>query len=64
MPEPSFLSGGDTPRRTDTRWTEAVRWLGTLQNEAGADPANNPSRTDSYNTVLRKIAAAIDRTLN
>lgn len=64
MPEPSFLSNGDTPQRQDTRWTEAVRWLGTLQNQSGADPANNPRRTDTYNMILKKIAAAIDRTLN
>lgn len=60
MPEPSFLSKGDTPQRQDTKWTAAVRWLGQLQNQAGADPANNPKREDSYRTILYKIARATD----
>lgn len=63
MPQPSFLSKGDTPQRTDTKWTEAVRWLGQLQNQAGADPANDPRRTDSYRNVLYKIARAGESTV-
>lgn len=58
MPEPSFLSFGDTPHRQDTRWTEAVRWLGQLQNQSGSNPDNNPKRTDSYWRILYKIARA------
>lgn len=63
MAEPAFLSGGDTPRRTDTRWTEAVRWLGQLQNMAGADAANNPRRTDSFRDILYKIARATNSSI-
>lgn len=58
--EPSFLSWGDEPHRTDTAWTEAVRWLGRIQNEAGSDPENNPRRTDTFNRILFKIARALD----
>jgi hypothetical protein len=60
MPEPSFLSFGDTSHRQDTKWTAAVRWLGQLQNQAGADPANDPKRTDSLWRILYKIARATD----
>lgn len=59
MPSPDFLSWGDTPHRTDTNWTLAVRWLGRIQNESGADPANNPRRTDSFQRILFKIARAL-----
>lgn len=62
MPEPAFLSFGETPHRQDTDWTEAVRWLGSLQNLPGANPDNNPRRTDSLNTILKKIAAALSGT--
>ncbi len=57
--QPSFLSGGTTPRPGDTNWTEAQRWLGALQNRACADPKNNGRRTDSYWRTLYKIAASI-----
>lgn len=56
-----FLSGGETPRNQDTNWTEAVRWLIRVQNNATTpDPANNPRRTDSLWKILKKIAAALN----
>jgi len=60
--EPSFLSGGDQPRSNDTNWTAAVRWLGRIQNSLGgaADAANNPKPGDSFWTIVRKIARALN----
>lgn len=62
MPQPEFLSFGTTPHRQDTQWTEAVRWLGSLQNRSGALPGNDPRRTDSYHRILEKIAGAVSGT--
>lgn len=60
MAQPEFLSGGDTPRRTDTDWTAAVRWLGRIQNHlASPDPNNNPRKQDSLQQILTKIARAL-----
>jgi len=57
----AFLSGGDTPRNSDTNWTEAVRWLIRVQaNATSPDPANNPRRTDSLWRILFKIARALN----
>lgn len=57
---PEFLSFGATPQRSDTAWTAAMRWLGRLQNESGADPANDPRRTDTFHRIMEKIAAAME----
>jgi len=59
MAQPSFLSKGDQPRRTDTRWFEWTRILGQYQNLPGADPANNPKRTDSLRQIMLKVLKAV-----
>ena len=59
MPQPSFLSEGVTPRLTDTRWAILVKWLGELQNQAGAIVINNPKRNDTRRILLGKIESAL-----
>jgi hypothetical protein len=59
MAEPSFMGGGDTQRRTDSRWLRWCRFLGKLQNRPGSDPANNPRRMDSLRTLMEKALKAL-----
>lgn len=60
MSEPAFLNGGDTPRRTDTRWFRWLRILSQYQNRAGALPENNPSRLDTIRQIKQKVLYALN----
>lgn len=58
--EPSFISDGATPRRTDSRWFRWLKILGVIQNEAGADPDNNPRRSDTIRMLQEKVNKALN----
>jgi hypothetical protein len=52
---PTFDLDGYTPRRTDGKaraWRKIVGWK---QSQAGANPANNPARTDTIVQSKRKF---------
>jgi hypothetical protein len=62
MAEPSFLSGGEVNQYADTRLIRLLRILGSLQNRAGANPANNPNRRDTPRRLLVKMLRALNGT--
>ncbi len=62
MAEPSFLSGGATKQYADTRLVRLLRILGSVQNRAGANPANNPNRRDTPRRVMVKMLRALNGT--
>lgn len=55
MAQPSFLSNGTTPLFTDSKWFLWARILGKYQNEAGAQPHNNPKPTDTVWQLKLKL---------
>lgn len=60
MAQPSFLSFGSTPTRTDTKWFRWTRILGRVQNNlASPNAANNPRRNDSLRDIKLKINRAL-----
>lgn len=59
MSQPAFLTSGDSPQRRDTKWFRWLRILGRLQNTAGANPANNPSRLDTLRQLKYKVLKAV-----
>lgn len=60
MAQPSFLSFGDRPTRTDTKWFRWTRILGKVQNTlTSPDAANNPKRNDSLWAIKQKILRAL-----
>lgn len=59
MSQPTFLNGGTTPHRSDSRWLRWVRILSSYQNLVGASPANNALRTDSLRTLKEKTLSSI-----
>lgn len=62
MSEPSFLSEGTTPRLTDTKQRVLTKWLGVLQNRAGALASNNPRPDDTIYKLKQKIDKALTGT--
>lgn len=59
MAQPTFLTSGDSPKRSDTLWFRWVRILSQYQNRAGADPANNASRLDTIRQLKYKVLKAV-----
>jgi len=61
MAEPSFLSGGATPDRKDSKWLRWCRMLGTRQNQlgSGANAANNPQLSDTLWQLKQKLLKAL-----
>lgn len=60
MAEPAFLGDGTTQRRSDPKWVVYAKWLGVLQNQAGALAANNPRRFDGRRVLQEKINCALN----
>ena len=59
MAQPTWLSDGTTPRRTDTRRIITAKWLGALQNMLGTTfAANDPHPHDTWRVLLEKIDCA------
>lgn len=61
MAQPTFVTSGDTPRRTDTTWFRWLRILSQYQNRVGAIAANNPSRLDTLRIFKQKVLYALNR---
>jgi hypothetical protein len=59
MPEPAYIGSGTSPRNTDTRLVRWTKMLGRYQNLDGADPTNNPKRTDTLRRIKLKLLRAI-----
>lgn len=62
MSQPSFLSDGTTPRVTDTKQRVLTKWLGALQNRAGALAANDPRPDDTIWKLKQKIDKSLTGT--
>ena len=56
--QPNFLGNNTTQQHSDTKWVVTAKWLGVLQNAAGALAANNPKRSDGYRVLREKINCA------
>jgi hypothetical protein len=50
-----FFASGTTAVKTDTRWRLYMKILGALQDKAGSNSSNNPSRTDTLRKIKVKI---------
>lgn len=58
MAQPTWMSDGVTPRRTDPRRLIIAKWLGVIQNSGSPYAVNNPLRTDTRHVLKAKIDAA------